>query len=140
MSQLERATWNPPSMVTPHGAFSQVLKVSGVGAFLFLTDKVALTPDGQLVGESDAGAQTEHVLGLVESGLESGGAGWANVVQLTTHLVGRSSVQPFLKARDEYFARVYPNTDYPTNTLTLVDGLLREGMLVAVTAVAALGE
>ena len=140
MSQIERSTWNPPSMVTPHGAFSQVLKVGGVGSWLYLTDKVALTPDRQLVGEGDVAAQTRCVLDLVQGGLESGGASWANVVQLSTHLVGRSSVEPFLKARDEYFARVYPDADYPTNTLVLVDGLLREGMLVAVTAVAALPE
>ena len=127
-------------MVTPHGAFSHVLKVGGVKEWVFLTDKAALTSDGQLVGEGDAGAQTRWVLDLVQSGLESAGAGWPNVVQLSTHLVGRSSVKPFLEARDEYFAKVYPDSDYPTNTLTIVEGLVREGMLVAITAVAALPE
>ena len=140
MAQLERSTWNPPNMVTPHGAFSHVLKVGRVKEWIFLTDKAALTPDGKLVSEGDAGAQTLWVLDLVQSGLNSAGAGWSNVVQLSTHLVGRSSVQPFLIARDQYFQRVYPDGDYPTNTLTIVEGLVREGMLVAITAVAALPE
>lgn len=138
MSSLERSTWNPPEMVTPHGAFSHALSVSGVETWLFLTDKAALDSNGTLVGEGDAAAQTQFVLELIGVGLESGGATWANVVQLATHLVGRESVQPFLKTRDEFFSRVYPEGDYPTNTLTVVSGLVREGMLVAVTAVAAL--
>ena len=140
MSPLNRTTMNPPTMVKPHGAFSHVLTVSGVKEWVFLTDKGALTSDGQLVGEGDAGAQTTWVLDLIQSGLESAGAGWPNVVQMSTHLVGRSSVQPFLKARDDYFTRVYSDGDYPTNTLTVVEGLVREGMLVAITAVAALPE
>ena len=106
--------------------------------WLFLTDKAALTADGKIVGEEDPAAQTRWVLRLIESGLESGGASWANVVQLSTHLVGRSSVAPFLHARDEFFAQVYPDADYPPNTLVVVNGLVREGMLVAITAVAAL--
>ena len=75
MSELERTTWNPPFMVTPHGAFSQVLKVSGVGAWLFLTDKVALTPDAQLVGEGDDGALTTVAGSDTPGGASDGGAG-----------------------------------------------------------------
>jgi enamine deaminase RidA (YjgF/YER057c/UK114 family) len=47
-------------------------------------------------------------------------------------------VAPFLETRDRFFVEVYPDGDYPANTLVVVDGLVREGMLVAVTAVAAL--
>ena len=138
MADLRRETWNPPSMVTPHGAYSNVLTVEGARKWIFLTDKGAITVDGKIVGEGDAAAQTRWVLQLVQSGLESAGASWANVVQLATHVVGRESIKPFLQARDEFFAQVYPNGDYPTNTLVIVDGLVREGLLVAVTAVAAL--
>ena len=138
MGQLERSAWNPPTMVTPHGAYSQVLSVKGVREWLFLADKGAITADGEIVGNGDAAAQTRWVLQLIGGGLESGGASWANVVQLSTHLVGRRSVKPFLQARDEFFAQVYPDGDYPPNTLVIVDGLVREGLLVAITAVAAL--
>ena len=140
MTTLKRSTWNPSSMAVPHGAFSHVLKVGGVKEWIFFTDKAALTSEGRLVGEGDAGAQTTWVLDLIQIGLHSAGADWNNVVQLSTHLVGRSSVKPFLQARDEYFAKVYPEGDYPTNSLTVVDGLVREGMLVAVTALAALSK
>ena len=125
-------------MVTPHGAYSQVLSVKGVREWLFLADKGAITADGEIVGRGDVAAQTRWVLQLIGGGLESGGASWANVVQLSTHLVGRRSVEPFLQARDDFFAQVYPNADYPPNTLVIVDGLVREGLLVAITAAAAL--
>ena len=138
MNKIERTAWNPPEMVVPHGAFSHVVGVSGVQKWLFLTDKASVAADGTLVGEGDAAAQTQWVFELIGIGLKSGGATWANVVQLSTHLVGRSSVGPFLQTRDRFFAEVYPDGDFPANTLVVVDGLVREGMLVAVTAVAAL--
>jgi enamine deaminase RidA (YjgF/YER057c/UK114 family) len=125
-------------VVTPHGAYSQVLSVKGVREWIFLADKGAITADGKIVGNDDAAEQTRWVLQLIGNCLGSAGASWANVVQLSTHLVGRRSVKPFLTARDEYFSRVYPNADYPPNTLVIVDGLVREGLLVAVTAVAAI--
>jgi len=138
VKKIERSAWNPPEMVVPHGAFSHVVEVSGVQRWLFLTDKASVAADGSLVGEGDAAAQSQWVLELIGIGLKSGGATWANVVQMSTHLVGRGSVAPFLETRDRFFGEVYPDGDYPANTLVVVDGLVREEMLVAVTAVAAL--
>jgi hypothetical protein len=44
----------------------------------------------------------------------------------------------FLETRDRFFGEVYPDGDFHSNTLVVVDGLVREGMLLAVTAVTAL--
>ena len=66
------------------------------------------------------------------------GANFSNVVEFTSYLVGRSSVQGFIEARTEIFPTIFPNADYPPNTLLIVDGLVREDLLVEVKAVAAL--
>ena len=50
----------------------------------------------------------------------------------------RGSVQAFSEARTQIFPDIFPNGDYPPNTLLIVDGLVREDLLVEVKAVAAL--
>lgn len=59
-------------------------------------------------------------------------------MQLSAHLVGRGSVTLFLETRDRFFGEVYSDGDFHSNTLVVVDGLVREGMLLAATAVTAL--
>ena len=60
------------------------------------------------------------------------------MVEFTTYLVGRESVPPFLEARAALFSTLFPDGDYPPNTLLVVDGLVREDFLVEIKAVAAL--
>jgi len=52
--------------------------------------------------------------------------------------VGRSSIQPFLDARTQLFPSLFPDGDYPPNTLLIIDGLVQEELLVEIKAVAAL--
>jgi len=60
------------------------------------------------------------------------------VVEFTTYLVGRESVQPYLDARTEVFPSIFPDKDYPANTLLIIGGLIKEELLVEIKAVAAL--
>ena len=85
--------------------------------------------------DSDQIYQVFDNLGKVLAGV---GANFSNVVEFTSYLVGRSSVQGFIEARTEIFSAIFPNADYPPNTLLIVDGLVREDLLVEVKAVAAL--
>ena len=66
------------------------------------------------------------------------GASFSNVVEFTTYVVGRASVQPFMAARSEVFPSLYPDGDYPPNTLLVIEGLVREEFLVEIKAVAVL--
>lgn len=66
------------------------------------------------------------------------GANLRNVVEFTTYLVGMDSIQPFLSARAALFPSLFPDADYPPNTLLIVDGLVQEEFLVEIKAVAAL--
>ena len=70
--------------------------------------------------------------------LEAAGASFADVVEFTTYLVGRDSIQPFIEARTQVFPDLFPGGDYPPNTLLVVSGLVHEDMLVEIKAVAAL--
>jgi hypothetical protein len=70
--------------------------------------------------------------------LDRAGVNFRNVAEFTAYLVGRESIPGFLQARAELFPSLYPDGDYPPNTLLIVSGLVREDFLVEIKAVAAL--
>ena len=93
---------------------------------------------GELVGSGDVAAQTRQVFQNLGQVLNAAGATFSNVVEFTTYLVGRDSIQPFIAARAELFPGIFPDNDYPPNTLLVIDSLVREDFLVEIKAVAAL--
>ena len=137
MTGKGRSLSNPSDIHAPVGRYSHLAQIPS-SELLFLAGQVAVDADGELVGKGDAGIQTVQAYRNIGSILESAGASYDNIVQLTTYVVGRHSVQPYLDARAELFEEIFPNGQYPPNTLLVIDGLVDEGMLVEVTAVAAL--
>lgn len=137
MAQIQRTAHNPPSAPQPIGAYSLAMEV-GANRLLFVAGQVGLDASGNLVGSGDAVAQTRQTFQNIGKILAGVGASFSNVVELTTYLVGRESVQAFIQARTEIYPEIFPNGDYPPNTLLVVDGLVREELLVEIKAVAAL--
>jgi enamine deaminase RidA (YjgF/YER057c/UK114 family) len=117
--------------------YSSAIRVK-TGELVYIAGQVAVDINGNLVGKSDVKAQTHQVFENIGQILASVGASYGNVVEFTTYLVGRQSVQPFMEARSEIFPKIFPNKDYPPNTLLIISGLVREDFLVEIKAVAAL--
>ena len=90
------------------------------------------------MGSGDAAAQTRQVFENIGQILSGVGASFDNVVELTTYVVGRESIQGFIQARTQIYPDIFSNGDYPPNTLLVVDGLVREEFLVEIKALAAL--
>lgn len=134
MEQLERRVIRYPK---PLGAYSQAMHVKA-GKLVFVAGQVALDANGNLVGKGDVMAQTRQVFDNIGHVLANAGASFSNVVQFTTYLVGREAIPPFMQARTQIFPGLFPDGDYPPNTLLLVDGLVREEFLVEIQAIAAL--
>ena len=136
MPDLQKTTLNPPNAPTPLGAYSHAVKVSP-GSLVYIAGQVGVDTNGNLAGP-DVEAQTRQVFQNLGHVLAGAGATFANVVEFTTYLVGRSSIQPFLDARTQLFPSLFPDGDYPANTLLIIDGLVQEELLVEIKAVAAL--
>ena len=136
MPDLQRTTLDPPNAPKPLGAYSHAVKVSA-GSLLYIAGQVGVDTDGKLTG-ADVGAQTRQVFQNLGHVLAGAGANFSNVVEFTTYLVGRDSIQPFIDARTELFLGLYPGGDYPPNTLLVISGLVQEELLVEIKAVAAL--
>ena len=65
------------------------------------------------MGAGDAAAQTRRAFELIGLILSEAGADFSNVVEFTTYIVGRDSVDGFIEARRELFDELYPEGDYP---------------------------
>ena len=137
MAQANRVALNPDGAPRPLGAYSQAVKVSP-GSLLYVAGQVGVDQRGNLVGKGDVAAQTRQVFQNIGAVLNGAGASFSDVVEFTTYLVGRESIQPFIEARTQIFPDLFPNGDYPPNTLLVINGLVNEDMLVEIKAVAAL--
>ncbi len=137
MTPDQRTTFNPSGAPQPIGAYSMAAQAKA-GSLLFIAGQVPVDDAGKLAGAGDVAAQTCQVFQNIGQVLEGAGASFSDVVEFTTYLVGRDSVQSFIQARTELFPQIFPNADYPTNTLLVVAGLVREEFLVEIKAVASL--
>ena len=137
MSELRRTIVNTDKAPQPIGAYSQAIRTAP-GELLFIAGQVAVGLDGNPVGVGDMAAQTRQVFDNLGGILEGVGATFSNVVEFTTYVVGRDSVQPYIAARTDVYPEIFPDGDYPPNTLLVIDGLVREEFLLEIKAVAAL--
>ncbi len=121
----------------PLGAYSVGMSVSP-GKLVYVAGQVSVDSSGNVVGKGDVAAQTRQALENIGHVLASAGASFTDVVEFTTYVVGRASVQGYIQGRGEVYPDMYPDGDFPPNTLLVVAGLVNEDFLVEIKAVAAL--
>ena len=73
------------------------------GKLVYIAGQVGVDLSGALVGPGDVAAQTRQVFQNIGGVLESAGAGFDNVVEFTTYVVGRDSVPGFIDGRKPGF-------------------------------------
>ena len=114
-----RSIVNTKSAPQPVQAYSQAVRVSG-GSLLFVSGQVAADLNGAVVGVGDAAAQTKQALANIQAILASQGAEMTDVVEFTTYVVGRESVAGYMAGRSEVFPDMYPDGDFPANTVLVI--------------------
>ena len=137
MAGSDRTVITSSQAPKPLGAYSLGMSVTP-GKLVYVAGQVSVDSSGNLVGKGDAAAQTKQVFENIGHVLAGAGADFSNVVEFTTYVVERPSVQGYLDARSQLYPDIYPNGDFPTNTLLVVSGLFNEDYLVEIKAVAAL--
>ena len=128
---------NPDTLGKPLGQYSQMTRVKA-SEFLFIAGQLGVDKDGKLAGDGSFDAQCVQTFANIEAALTSAGAGWGNIVQLTTYLVHSQDIPNFMAYRLREFPRMFPTGAYPPNTLLMIDRLVIEPALIEVQAVAAL--
>ena len=126
---------NPESLGKPLGQYSQITRVKA-SEFLFIAGQVGADKDGKTPADFDG--QCAQVFANIGAALASQGAGFPNIVEFTTYLVHSQDIAKFAQYRTREYPRLFPGGGYPTNTLLIIDRLVREEFLIEVSAVAAL--
>ena len=137
MAGTDRTVITSSRAPQPLGAYSVGMSVSP-GKLVYVAGQVSVDSGGNLVGNDDVVAQTRQVLENIGHVLAAAGAGFSDVVEFTTYVVGRPSVQGYIQGRSEVYPDMFPNGDFPPNTLLVVAGLVNEDFLVEIKAIAAL--
>jgi enamine deaminase RidA (YjgF/YER057c/UK114 family) len=105
-----------------------------VGSSLYVSGQVALDSTGQLVGAGDLRAQAVQAFANLGRVLAAGRADPDNIVRLTVYVVDyRPEHLAIIK---EAGARYLPERLAPAMTVVGVQSLYREGLLIAVDAIA----
>jgi len=123
-------------MVTGGGSWPERYTFSPavrVGNLLFISGTTAGDESGAIVGPGDIVAQTRYIYEKLRSILKMAGAGFEHVVQTTDYVTTTENYAGTAAVRREVF-----RAPFPTATGVIVAGLLREGALIEISAIAVL--
>lgn len=126
---------NPENTCPAQGLYSHATSVPA-GQTLYIAGQLSVGLDGSVVGKNDFAAQMRQVLDNMGAVLKGTGLGFNNVVKFTTYLVHSQDIESFMKIRAETFPKLFGGTQYPPNTLLIVDRLVKEEFLIEIEAVA----
>ena len=127
MSNVE--TFNPSSLGPAIMPYSNAAVANG---FLFVAGQVSLDPDANVVAPNDPYEQTKHILGRIKVILGEKGATLNDIASTSVYITDLAHLPEYNRAWAEIFG------DHRPARATVVCGLLIEGLVVEVTAIAAL--
>ena len=134
---MQRTVVNPPEVHEPVAPYSHAL-VTTPGKIICVSGQVPVDSNGHLVGVDNFELQVEQVFVNLSQILDTAGASFRHIVKLGSFLTRSSDISAFTRKRNEIFANVFPDGDYPTSTLLLVSGLADPKWLVEVEAYASI--
>jgi enamine deaminase RidA (YjgF/YER057c/UK114 family) len=103
------------------------------GNLLFISGMTAGDESGRIVGPGDIVAQTRYIFEKLAALLAAAGGGFEHIVQTTEYVTTTENYGKTAAVRREFF-----KGRFPTATGVIVAGLLREGALIEISAVAVL--
>ena len=136
---MAKATYlNPPGAGPAQGLYSHVGMAPAGTRLAFLAGQLSVGADGSVVGRNDFAAQFAQVFSNLKDVLAGMGTDCNSIVKFTTYLVHSQDIDIFMKLRRETFPSLFSTSDYPPNTLLIVDRLVKEEFVIEVEAIVAL--
>lgn len=105
-----------------------------VGNLVFLSGSTAGDANGNIVAPGDIAGQTRYIFEKFAVILESVGGSLANIVETTDYVLSLEDYKKTAQVRRELFK----GPPWPAATGVVVSGLVREGALIEIKAIAAL--
>ena len=130
MSKLDHPR---PQGLLDNPAFSQVVSAAGART-VYTAGQVSIDERGTVIGAGDLAAQTAQAMRNVGLALAAAGAGYADIVKITTYVVNYKPEDRAVigRARAPFFSNGTP----PASTLVGVGALALPDWLVEIEAVA----
>ena len=119
-----------PGLPPPVGPYAHATRL---GDQIFVSGLLALDRNGQLVGRGDATAQAEHIFATLRTILAGVGGDLSDVAKLTIFLIDLSDRAALTEVRKRVFG-----DHRPASTLVQVAGLIGDGTLMEIEAIAAM--
>jgi enamine deaminase RidA (YjgF/YER057c/UK114 family) len=110
----------------PIMGYSRTVRAGGT---VLVSGTTAATPDGEVAGEGDMGAQTRACLAAIERALALAGARLEQVVRTRVYTTDISRWEEIARAHGEVFGAIRP-----VNSLVEVSALIDPRMLVEIEA------
>jgi enamine deaminase RidA (YjgF/YER057c/UK114 family) len=123
----------PDGLGEPLGRYSHV--AVGDGRLIAVAGQFGADSNGDGV-PGDLTSQTHQVFKNLGHALAAAGASYGDVLRMNTYMVGAEHIPAFMAARTAVFAEIYPDGNYPPNTLVVVSRLVEPAFLVEVDALA----
>jgi aminoacrylate peracid reductase len=103
------------------------------GNLLFISGTTAANESGAIVAPGDIVGQTRYIYGKFAALLSAAGGGLEHIVETTEYITTTENYRGTADVRREIF-----RPPYPAATGVIVKGLLREGALIEISAIAIL--
>jgi enamine deaminase RidA (YjgF/YER057c/UK114 family) len=103
------------------------------GNLLFISGTTAGDETGAIVAPGDVAGQTRYIYEKLGKVLAAAGASFDDVVETTEYITTTENYRATAAVRREFF-----RPPYPAATGVIVAGLLREGALIEISAIAVL--
>ncbi|MGF1596433.1 MAG: RidA family protein [Acidimicrobiales bacterium] len=123
---------SPPGLAA-NPAYTHVV-AARANRTVYISGQVAMDAAGESVGVGDLAAQTEQVMRNLGAALAAAGAGFDDVVKITTYVVGYEPEQRAVIG--EVRGRHLPAGNPPASTLVGVSALAHPDWLIEIEAVA----
>jgi enamine deaminase RidA (YjgF/YER057c/UK114 family) len=130
MSKLDHPR---PEGLLDNPAFSQVVSATGTRT-VYTAGQVSIDDRGTVIGAGDLAAQTAQAMRNVGLALAAAGAGYADIVKITTYVVNYRPEDRAVIGRGR--APFFSNGTPPASTLVGVSALALPDWLVEIEAVA----
>ena len=127
---LESLGISLPSVTAPVAAFVPWVRS---GDLLFISGTTAADESGAIVAPGDIVGQTRYIYRKFAAVLAAAGGGLEHIVETTEYITTTENYRGTADVRRELF-----QPPYPAATGVIVKGLLREGALIEISAVALL--
>lgn len=122
---------------SPVGLYKQL---SIAGPTVYFGGIIGVNPDTDEMAGPDVRSQVPQLYANIKGALEALDLGIENIVRMTTYLTSADDIKGFYESRAGIYEELFPDRNFPPNTLLVVNRLVHEEIKIEVEVTAYKGD